>query len=575
MTPGTQWSRSRNVSARPYGRRRSHPRLGFPEDHPLYRGHLAAGRASAAAQLAGLDLVLVLGAPVFAFLPYEPGGPALPPLIVVTDDPDEAARAPAALASSPACARLPRASPSDSAGPAVAVGAGHTPRDVPSLHRRGPQSLRRSSWPPWRGAARRCRAGRGIAVESLRPARHVRIRRPASFFATASGGLGFAMPAAVGIKLADSVAAGRLPGRGRLGAVRAAGAVERSPATNRGRVRRRQQRALRDPRVRRAFAGIRACRAWSCRGSTSSHWPRSFGCRGAARDRSAGPRPALAEAAGQRPNRCSLDVVVDPAPVPRTATGVHDPSTMHERDRARPCRHRPDARRPGAIGNRFAGTAGETAAPRLPAGPVPGARARRRAARGVPLPGLRAGAGNLRSDAARAQRDLRVPPAPVHRERTRQRPGDLPRSGDRRRISRGRLARDRARAARSWSPTACSRSTSAACSSSAGSPGFVHVCETPDGIVGNFAGALYPPPLGAALGRPSDRLRRRHDRPRRGPRLISMLTCGAPVELAIGHEGSYREETAANVVGVIPGSERRRGRPLRALRQPGRGPVRL
>jgi benzoylformate decarboxylase len=33
--------------------------------------------------------------------------------------------------------------------------------------------------------------------------RYVRIRRPRSFFTTASGGLGFAMPAAVGIKLAD------------------------------------------------------------------------------------------------------------------------------------------------------------------------------------------------------------------------------------------------------------------------------------------------------------------------------------------------------------------------------------
>jgi benzoylformate decarboxylase len=32
---------------------------------------------------------------------------------------------------------------------------------------------------------------------------HVRIRRPRSFFTTASGGLGFALPAAVGIKLAD------------------------------------------------------------------------------------------------------------------------------------------------------------------------------------------------------------------------------------------------------------------------------------------------------------------------------------------------------------------------------------
>lgn len=33
--------------------------------------------------------------------------------------------------------------------------------------------------------------------------RHIRIRRPGSFFTTASGGLGFAMPAAVGIKLAE------------------------------------------------------------------------------------------------------------------------------------------------------------------------------------------------------------------------------------------------------------------------------------------------------------------------------------------------------------------------------------
>ena len=80
--------------------------------------------------------------------------------------------------------------------------------------------------------------------------RHVRIRRPASFFATASGGLGFAMPAAVGIKLAAAGASGGVPGRRRLGAVRAAGAVERGRSSGvAGDVRRRQQRALRDPRV--------------------------------------------------------------------------------------------------------------------------------------------------------------------------------------------------------------------------------------------------------------------------------------------------------------------------------------
>ncbi|HXD63176.1 MAG TPA: thiamine pyrophosphate-binding protein, partial [Solirubrobacteraceae bacterium] len=66
------------------------PRLGFPEDHPLYRGHLAPGRVTAAAQLAGRDLAVVLGAPVFAFLPFEAGEAAFPAIIHVTDDPGEA-----------------------------------------------------------------------------------------------------------------------------------------------------------------------------------------------------------------------------------------------------------------------------------------------------------------------------------------------------------------------------------------------------------------------------------------------------------------------------------------------------
>ena len=68
------------------------PRVGFAEDHPLYQGHLAPGRVTAAAQLAGCDLALVLGAPVFAFLPYEPGDAAFPQIVHVTDDPGEAAR---------------------------------------------------------------------------------------------------------------------------------------------------------------------------------------------------------------------------------------------------------------------------------------------------------------------------------------------------------------------------------------------------------------------------------------------------------------------------------------------------
>lgn len=86
-----------------------------------------------------------------------------------------------------------------------------------------------------------------------------------------------------------------------------------------------------------------------------------------------------------------------------------------------------------------------------------------------------------------------------------------------------------------------------------GITGFVHVCETPDAIVGNFTGALYRPPLappwegrplpyaGVTIGHLAAR------------GLISSLTCGTAVELTIGHEGGCTPATTANVVAVIPG----------------------
>jgi aminopeptidase YwaD len=88
-----------------------------------------------------------------------------------------------------------------------------------------------------------------------------------------------------------------------------------------------------------------------------------------------------------------------------------------------------------------------------------------------------------------------------------------------------------------------------------GIAGLVHVCETPEGIVGNFTGALYPPPLeppwegrptaypGVTIAAPTGRA------------LISELSWGRPVEIRLGHQGAYRERTANNVVGRIPGSE--------------------
>jgi benzoylformate decarboxylase len=48
------------------------PLAGFPQDHPLFRGHLTPAQRRLAEQLSGHDVVLVLGAPVFLYYPYVP-----------------------------------------------------------------------------------------------------------------------------------------------------------------------------------------------------------------------------------------------------------------------------------------------------------------------------------------------------------------------------------------------------------------------------------------------------------------------------------------------------------------------
>ncbi|MBV9944885.1 MAG: M28 family peptidase [Solirubrobacterales bacterium] len=88
-----------------------------------------------------------------------------------------------------------------------------------------------------------------------------------------------------------------------------------------------------------------------------------------------------------------------------------------------------------------------------------------------------------------------------------------------------------------------------------GIAGLVHICETPDGIVGNFTGALYPPPLEAPWdGRPTAYCGVTISQPD-GRVLISALTDGAPAEIRLSHHGGYREATAHNVVGAIPGRD--------------------
>ncbi|QFZ21164.1 benzoylformate decarboxylase [Saccharothrix syringae] len=69
-------------------------RCSFPEDHPLFRGFLNPERRATAAALAEHDLVVVLGAPAFTYHVYRGESDLpLPPLFLISDDDGVLARA--------------------------------------------------------------------------------------------------------------------------------------------------------------------------------------------------------------------------------------------------------------------------------------------------------------------------------------------------------------------------------------------------------------------------------------------------------------------------------------------------
>ena len=178
-------------------------RVGFPEDHPQFQGVLPGAIGPLGEKLHGYDTVLVVGAPVFRYYAYV-AGDYLPPgtrLLHITDDPEEAARAPvgdallgdAALACAeltvqlPPTDRPPPAAPQPQ--PAPAAGDPLTPDAV--------FAALQAAWP-----------ADGILVQetpsnAVALHRRLPIRRPASYFTMASGGLGYGLPAAVGIALGE------------------------------------------------------------------------------------------------------------------------------------------------------------------------------------------------------------------------------------------------------------------------------------------------------------------------------------------------------------------------------------
>ena len=180
-------------------------RCGFPEDHALFAGHLPAMRERIVALLAGHDLVFALGAPAFTYHvegdgPHLPAGAALCQLI---DDPATAAWTPEGIA---VVGSLRLGVADLLARPAPA------PRGRPA-----PRSPTPRAEPPGRGermsvayalqTLAELRDPASVVVEEAPSARrfmhlHLPITRSETFYTMCSGGLGWSMPAAVGIALA-------------------------------------------------------------------------------------------------------------------------------------------------------------------------------------------------------------------------------------------------------------------------------------------------------------------------------------------------------------------------------------
>jgi benzoylformate decarboxylase len=182
----------------------SSPRCSFPTTHPCFRGLLPAGIASISRLLDGHDLILVIGAPVFRYHQYEPGDylPAGAQLLAITCDVQEAARAPM--------------------GDAIIADIGLTLRalleQLPQSDRPMPHARRRPEPAPEEPGPLRPERVFDI-LDEMAPRnaiylneststtnilwQRLRMSEPGSYYFAAAGGLGFALPAAVGVQLAQ------------------------------------------------------------------------------------------------------------------------------------------------------------------------------------------------------------------------------------------------------------------------------------------------------------------------------------------------------------------------------------
>jgi benzoylformate decarboxylase len=175
----------------------------FPRTHPLFRGGLIPAQKPLAEQLAEHDTVVVLGAPVFLYYAYVPGDTVKPGtrLFQITNSPSDAA---SALAGTSIVGNI-----------AVAVEYIRSrikarKRQAPALrdnpHRPQPEhpittaylfSVLNKLLPPNAVIAEECPSAKGDLD------RYVQLDEPGSFYSVRSGILGFGLPLAVGLQMAN------------------------------------------------------------------------------------------------------------------------------------------------------------------------------------------------------------------------------------------------------------------------------------------------------------------------------------------------------------------------------------
>ncbi|MBT9607623.1 benzoylformate decarboxylase [Microbacterium sp.] len=200
------WAATRALSERaglPVWVAPSPSRAPFPTRHPHFRGILPTGLGAVAETLAAHDLVLTLGAAVFRYHQFVEGAPlaAGARLIGVTSDPAEAARA--------AMGELAVGDPVDAAARVSArVGRrASAPGEALVFDPAPPDSNGAHSAPAILDAIDRAKPDDAVVVLEWTSAdalwARLTFERAQSYYFPANGGLGWGLPAAVGVQLAD------------------------------------------------------------------------------------------------------------------------------------------------------------------------------------------------------------------------------------------------------------------------------------------------------------------------------------------------------------------------------------